>query len=155
MRRRTLKHGRTEQGASAVEFALVVPILAALLCGIIDYGLVFNDSVSTRNGIREAARQGVVSDFGSGATLATLKTQAKAEIGAITGTASVKIYVPGNKWERGAPLIVCASIPDPGVINFVPLPDNLRSRVEMSIETQTLPPTGALSSFDSGDWSWC
>ena len=155
MRLRPRMKRRAEDGAAAVEFALVVPLLAALLCGIIDYGLVFNDSVSTRNGIREAARQGVVSDFGGGATLETLKTQAKAEIGSITGTASVKIYVPGGKWERGAPLIVCASIPDPGLINLVPLPDNVRSRVEMSIETQTLPPSGGLSAADAGDWSWC
>ena len=36
----------------------------ALVFGIIDYGLWFSDSLSTRQGVREAARQGVVANFG-------------------------------------------------------------------------------------------
>ena len=155
MRWHTARGKRTDDGAAAVEFALVVPLLAALLCGIIDYGFVFSDSVSTRNGVREGARQGVVSDFGPGSSLSALVTQTKSEIGSISGTASVKIYVPSGQWKRGEPLVVCAIVPNPGIINLVPLPDDLRSRVEMSIETQSLPPTGALSAADSGDWSWC
>ena len=57
---------RGERGAAAVEFALVVPVLVALLLGILDYGMIFTDSVSVRNGVREAARKGVVSNFGTG-----------------------------------------------------------------------------------------
>lgn len=149
---------RDERGAAAVEFALVVPVLAALFFGIVDYGLLFTDTVSTRNGVREAARQGVVSNFsscGSGSSLDNLRCQTKLEIGALSGTPKVKVYVPGGTWAKGEPLIVCAIVPNPGVIKFVPMPADIRSRVEMSIEREAVPPTGGFSSSDSGDWSWC
>lgn len=155
-RRRRRRRG--ERGAAAVEFALVVPILVALLLGIVDYGLLFTDTVSTRNGVREAARHGVVSDFGTctgTSSFDKLRCQTKAEIGALTGTPLVKVYAPEG-WVKGKPLIVCAVIPNPGVIKFVPMPADVQSRVEMSIETQTVAPTGLLSSADSGNtWSWC
>ena len=158
---------RGERGASAVEFALVVPILVALLLGILDYGIIFTDSVSTRNGVREAARKCVVSNFGTGscagATMASLACQTKKEIDSLSGTlpkVKVKVYAPGG-WIKGKPLIVCSVILDPGVINFVPTPADVKSRVELSIETGTVPPTGGLSYADSGyTWpsgasSWC
>ncbi len=152
------RNGR-ERGAAAVEFALVVPILVALLLGIVDYGLLFTDTVSTRNGVREGARQGVVSNFSStgcttGSSLDQLRCKTKLQIGALSGTASVKISAP-NGWLKGKPLIVCTIVPNPGVIKFVPMPDDIRSKAELSIETESLPPTGALSSADAGDWSWC
>lgn len=43
-----------------------MPVLFALLLGVIDYGLWFNDSISVRQGVREAARKAAVqSSFGS------------------------------------------------------------------------------------------
>lgn len=152
---RRARRRSAERGAAAVEFGLVVPLLLALLLGIVDYGLIFNDAISTRNGVREAARQGVVSNFGAGDTLADLQAQTKSEIGSLTGSTAVKVHVPGGDWERGEPLVICAIVSDPGLVNFVPTPDDVRSKVEMSIETQDLPPDGALSVQDAGDWSWC
>ena len=40
MLRRILKN---EKGQSIVEFALVVPILLTLLCGIIDFGWIYSN----------------------------------------------------------------------------------------------------------------
>ena len=147
------RRARGERGAAAVEFALVVPILLLLVFGIIDYGAVYADSISARNGVREAARQGVVSNFG-GTGLDGVRAQAKSNIGAISGTASVKVYAPDG-WVKGKPLIVCAKIPNPGIVHFVPLPNELQARVELSIETASSPPA-TLTSADSGTWgSWC
>ncbi|GIM67677.1 hypothetical protein Pve01_89490 [Planomonospora venezuelensis] len=159
MRWRPCTKGRTDRGAAAVEFALIVPILFVLLFGIIDYGAVFSDSVSMRQGVREAARAGVVSSFnsscGSATTMATVQCRAKDEIGTMSGTPAVKVYAP-NGWVKGEELIVCARLDDPGLIELVvPLPDTLTSRVTMSIETEDAPPTGAMSAADSGDWAWC
>lgn len=155
------RRNRDDRGAAAVEFALVVPILAALLFGVVDYGLLFTDTVSTRNGVREAARQGVVSKFSTatacaGTTFASLQCQTKLEIGALSGTALVKVYAP-NGWVKGKPLVVCAVVPNPGVIKFVPMPADVRSRVEMSIETEETPPTSLTAAQDAyaGGWSWC
>jgi Flp pilus assembly protein TadG len=51
---------RRDDGASAVEFALVLPILVLLLFGIISFGLYFAASLGLSNASREAARYGVV-----------------------------------------------------------------------------------------------
>jgi len=52
---------KSEHGAAAVEFALVLPVLALLLFGVIEFGLLmFNKAVLT-NAAREGARFGIVS----------------------------------------------------------------------------------------------
>ena len=64
-RRRPPPHRRTRsaRGAAAVELALVSTILFTLLFAIVDYGLWFNDSLNTRQGVREGARRAVVENF--------------------------------------------------------------------------------------------
>jgi Flp pilus assembly protein TadG len=52
---RMTKQISDEKGASAVEFALVLPILILLIFGIIQFGFIFNDYIS----ITHAAREGV------------------------------------------------------------------------------------------------
>lgn len=54
---------RHESGASAVEFALVLPILMLLLFGIIQYGLHFFAKQSAVSAVREAARRTAVGDL--------------------------------------------------------------------------------------------
>ena len=57
-----MRAGRTrrERGAALVEFAIVFPLFFLLVSGIIDFGLAFSDLNSTRQGVREGARQAVV-----------------------------------------------------------------------------------------------
>jgi Flp pilus assembly protein TadG len=52
--------GRRDEGASAVELALVLPILVLLLFGIIAFGIVFAQKLALSNAAREAARYGTV-----------------------------------------------------------------------------------------------
>ena len=49
-----------EDGASAVEFALVVPILLVLFLGIVNFGIVLAQQLSLSNSARQAARFAVV-----------------------------------------------------------------------------------------------
>jgi TadE-like protein len=51
---------RRERGASAVEMAIILPLLLALAFGIIDFGFVMNDWISVRQGGREGLRQAIV-----------------------------------------------------------------------------------------------
>ena len=51
-----LRRGGREHGASAVEFALVLPILVILVVGIVEMGLAFNRQQSFHAASREAAR---------------------------------------------------------------------------------------------------
>src|SRR3954453_15093727 len=56
---------RKEEGASLVEFALIAPILFLVLFGLIDFGFIYNDFLSVRQGVRDGARQGAVANFGT------------------------------------------------------------------------------------------
>lgn len=51
---------KKESGQSAVEFALVLPILLLLICGIIDCGWLFYNQLSVENACREGARTACV-----------------------------------------------------------------------------------------------
>ena len=51
---------RGEDGAAAVEFALLLPLLVLLLFGIIEFGFAFSTRIQATNAAREAARQAVV-----------------------------------------------------------------------------------------------
>jgi Flp pilus assembly pilin Flp len=51
---------RGQEGAAAVEFALLLPLLVLLLFGFIQFGLAFNTRIQATNAAREAARQAVV-----------------------------------------------------------------------------------------------
>ena len=51
----------SEKGASAVEFALVLPLLLALLFGTIEFGLLMYDKAMLTNACREGARFGIIS----------------------------------------------------------------------------------------------
>jgi Flp pilus assembly pilin Flp len=51
---------RDQDGAAAVEFALLLPLLVLLLFGFIQFGLAFSTRIQATNAAREAARQAVV-----------------------------------------------------------------------------------------------
>jgi Flp pilus assembly protein TadG len=53
---RLLKRFRSQWGASAVEFALVVPLLLMLLLGIVEFGRVFNAQLQITAAARESVR---------------------------------------------------------------------------------------------------
>lgn len=51
---------RTERGAAAVEFAIVLPVLVAIICGTIDWGYYFFTRSVVINASREGARVGTL-----------------------------------------------------------------------------------------------
>jgi Flp pilus assembly pilin Flp len=51
---------RREDGAAAVEFALLLPLLVLLLFGFIQFGIAFNTKIQATNAAREGARMAVV-----------------------------------------------------------------------------------------------
>ena len=53
---------RTERGAAAVEFALVAPILLALVAGIVEFSHAYNLQISVAQAAREAARAMAIED---------------------------------------------------------------------------------------------
>ena len=51
---------KNEKGQAMVEFALVLPILLFVVCGIIDFGWLFFNQLSLDNACREGARYAAV-----------------------------------------------------------------------------------------------
>src|SRR5512135_3923430 len=51
---------RQQNGASAVEFAMILPFLVVLLFGIIEFGLLLYDQQVITNASREGARAAIV-----------------------------------------------------------------------------------------------
>ena len=142
------KVARDEGGAAAVEFALVCGLLFTLVFAIVQYGLFFNDALSTRQGIREGARMGVVRNFpacgGQTTDMDKLRCTTKTQIDALTPNVYVKVVRPAT-WAKTQPLTVCAMVKSDGAIGLVPMPNDgwVSSTIQMSIEQDATPlPTG-------------
>ena len=56
MGRRSLKIIKKENGASAVEFAIILPILVILVFGIFEFGIAYNNWIALTHAAREGAR---------------------------------------------------------------------------------------------------
>lgn len=101
----------SERGAVAVEFALLLPILVALLLGIIEFGLAFNSQLQVTNAAREGARAAVVWTPASTASSATVA----ADNAAIAATSSpapalkASMITVSFASSSGAPLTSCAA----------------------------------------------
>src|SRR5438046_331423 len=52
---------RSQRGQTMVEFAMVLPILALLLFGVIQFGITFNNYVTLTDAVRAASRKAAVS----------------------------------------------------------------------------------------------
>lgn len=155
---------RTDRGAAAVEFALVLPVLLALVFGILDYGRLFYDSIGIRQGAREAARQAVVQRVSSAcASQSTFGAQiacmAKGSSDILIGTPVVYVPAPSPAWAQGGALVVCIQAKEQGT-GLVPFPTGgiIRTRTTMSIEVGTAPTTAVTyqdAAPSGSDWSWC
>ena len=49
----------TQNGASTVEFAMILPFLLVILFGIMEFGIILYDKAVITNASREAARSGI------------------------------------------------------------------------------------------------
>lgn len=70
-----MKGNGKDRGSAAVEFALVLPMLLLLVCGIIDFGRAYNARITLSHSAREAAR---VWALGGTATETTARAQSSA-----------------------------------------------------------------------------
>jgi Flp pilus assembly protein TadG len=71
------RHRRTERGAAALEFALVVPLLLLLLIGGITTAMTYSDHLSATNAVREGARYGAATDVTSNQWATSVRDRVK------------------------------------------------------------------------------
>jgi Flp pilus assembly protein TadG len=79
---------RREEGAAAVEFALIVGVLAMLIFGMLQYGLAFFELQNLRSAAREGARIGAV-----GATATQVKQRVSDMSGGVIPANSAAVVV--------------------------------------------------------------
>jgi Flp pilus assembly protein TadG len=131
-----------EGGASAVEFALVVPFLLLIVFGIIVYGMVFAQSLSLSNSARQAARSGVISGttcdqiislahdsadtIGMDGADTSVSIERGLTKGAATGVcAGGGTTQPCKSQAVGTNIYVTLTYPTDPIVPFVPVPDSL------------------------------
>jgi Flp pilus assembly pilin Flp len=168
---------RGDDGAAAVEFALVLPILILILFGIIDYGLYFNASLQSRWGVHDATRSAAVTPSSGGTTSCSTTavappTDIKRLICSVlsnTDSATAKKYVDvklPDGWQVGKQLIVCERLDVSGLTGFVPFPNkgHIQDVAVLNIEQLGDPdpqwnkdtaPQDYAEVLPNGDWSWC
>ena len=113
MERRTPRIGR-EDGQAAVEFALVLPVLAVLLLGIVQFGIAFNHYLTLTDAVRAGARQAAVSRLVADPVGATKARVTGAADGLKVSDVDVKVTAPGGgpaSWAPASDVKVTASYP--------------------------------------------
>lgn len=164
-RRRPRRTGVSDaaRGAAALEFALVGGLLVAIIFGILQYGLYFDDSLNANQGVRETARMSVVGKNSPGCGTTPGWTGISCTVEKMVDRAPsdtyVKVSAPDG-WARGNLLQVCVLVRSRGDFGMLPMPNGgyVRASLRMSIEEDTTKPsgTGTAEAAPIGQgWSWC
>jgi hypothetical protein len=131
--------GRGEDGAAAVEFALLLPLLVLLLFGFIQFGAAFNTRIQATNAAREAARAAVVgiddwSNVGGSPFWELVREEA--------GLGTITTCTLTTDGVVGGTLTVSFDYPLDLVIPFLPSPPSWQAgtaRASMRIEQLSAP----------------
>jgi Flp pilus assembly protein TadG len=176
---------RGERGAELIEFAIVLPLVLLLLFGLIEFGSTYNNLQNVRQGVRDAARQGAVAQFGSNSSCTLngvgalssdtnkLMCEVKTAIGAgaigfSSSDVAIRVElasadlsaVTSSPWVVGEGLVVCAEYRLHSITGLLaPFLNNkvLKTRTIMRIEQA---PSGVNAAFGSETdlgpgWGWC
>ncbi len=113
---------KSERGAAAVEFALVLVPLVLLVFGIINFGWAFSVWTEMAGGVREGARVMAVTGDAANAKSRTVDMVVTAKL----TSADVHVYVDGVEGAACAPnkrVTVTAKYPMPVPVAFPPFPN--------------------------------
>ena len=111
---------RGERGAVAVEMAVVVPVLALLAFGVLEFGLVFDHKLQMANAVNQATRNASVlgvDDYADIQALDALSAGLGGDVGSIDEVHIFKADADGN---RG---ISDRYVPDASSCEWDPCPD--------------------------------
>jgi len=102
---------KEERGQAMTEFALVLPIIALLLFGVIQFGITFNNYLTLTDAVRAGARKGAVARHlttNREAAVEQAVTDAATDLNLSDLDVTVGVS-PG--WEQGADVTVSATYP--------------------------------------------
>lgn len=137
--RRTRGGGHADDGAAAVEFALVSLPLFLLLFGIIQYGFIFFEVQGAASTVKESARwasQGITScsDWDR-------KTLDRASVSGVTANLSPSASADWRTTSTGDAVVVVSLTFSPfQIVPMVPVPSTVTRSAEFDVEFT--PPNG-------------
>jgi Flp pilus assembly protein TadG len=97
-----------EQGQTATELALVLPVFCLLLFGVIQFGILFNNYVALTDAVRAGARTAAVSRH---AADPEATAEARVRSAADLDDAKLAVSVSATSWEHGEDVTVEATYP--------------------------------------------
>lgn len=103
---RGLSFAVDEVGAAIIEFALVAPLLLALVWGIIEAGRAFYTVNSLASAVRDGARHGATCDLGNHGQAPIMNEACRASIESIVTDAFQPLGAPLQ-----TPLLNCCTVP--------------------------------------------
>jgi Flp pilus assembly protein TadG len=123
---------RDERGQTMVEFTLVLPVLAVVLFGIIQFGITFNNYVALTDAVRAGARTAAVSRLSATPTTDTVN-RVKTASGDLDSS-QVNVTVTST-WVHGDDVTVQATYPySISLLGVVVASGNLTSTTTERIE---------------------
>ena len=136
---RRRRSARDDRGAALVEFALVLPILALIIFGTIEFGWAFSQNLDVRHGAREASRL-VAVDYDDGDTTTTASQGIVDEVCSRMDDAqqtTITITTPAGAGVGDYATVTLTRQHD-GLTGFVDfaIPTSLSSSVETRIEQE-------------------
>jgi len=125
---------RREEGLCVVEFAFVLPILLALILGIVQFGIAFNNYLTLNDATRVGARKAAVSRFlgdnGAAARAAVISAASNLNL------TPAQVTVQATSWTTpGADVTVSATYPySINILGWVVRTGNLSSSTHERLE---------------------
>jgi Flp pilus assembly protein TadG len=125
---------RSEDGQAAAEMAFVLPILAAVLLAIAQFGILFNNYITLTDATRTGARKAAVSRF-SGDQGAAAITAVRSAASNLTPS-KLDVSVTSDNWNvPGSDVIVTATYPyDINILGWVVQSGSLTSTTKERLE---------------------
>ena len=125
---------RREEGQGVVEFAFVLPLLLALVLGIVQFGILFNNYLTITDATRVGARKAAVSRFlgDNGAAARTATYSAASNLNAL----QLAVTVTSTSWTTpGSDVSVSATYPYTiDILGWVVKSGNLTSTTHERLE---------------------
>jgi hypothetical protein len=126
----------SEKGQTAVEFALVLPMLLVLLLGVIQFGVAFNHYLTVTDAARVAARKAIVARLAGGSPAIAEAEQAGRDAAGDLNPTQFQIKVTSTDWTTsGSVVTATATYPyDIKLLNWVVASGTLTSQVKERLE---------------------
>ncbi len=131
--------GRGRRGASAVEFALTLPLLIGLISAILDYGWYLTQAANVTSAVREGTRYAATVNQDDGVTATAIDTteQALTALGVpCQGGSGCSVDANLGEVSGIESLTVRAQVSFQPLVGIVPTPAHLTAALTMALQDQ-------------------